>query len=57
LLASLLAKFPGEPKSTLDEYSRLVGERAGVGHAEDAQRVLTAMLAELERKVEPTAES
>jgi hypothetical protein len=42
-----------EVLATLDEYSRLVGERAVAGHAEEAQRVLTAMVAELEREVRP----
>jgi hypothetical protein len=44
-----------EVLATLAEYSQLVGERSGSGQAEEALRVLTAMVAELEREVQPEA--
>jgi hypothetical protein len=42
-----------EVLATLAEYRQLVGERSGAGQAGEAQRVLTAMVAGLERVVQP----
>jgi hypothetical protein len=40
-----------EVLATLDEYGRLVVDEVGAKHTEDALRVMTAMIAELEKEV------